>query len=410
MTAASIKQLELIKAEAIPLADFTAIQTKSHGVRQAIYRYSDTQQARRHWESEPQFRKERKSVKPFIGTPDKPIEEWMSNMGHQPWPHFFTHPPQPDWKSHHLLEFEGEKCALCAASAGYAAISQPGFNRRPEAARQRYADLRFKVAGVVYAIDAKDGHGVADDLSAAAEAVGLPWIGIDMGELFPDLPKGGSIDDVPDVATAIELILEAARSAQPTCAEPVQLATPSDPPESPAQPSAQSELKQVGKGRDQFSLDLLLPPDVADAATVLTESLNFDPLSIAMPYLAGISSLVKLGTRVHPTPNFSTPPNLYLVIVAPTGSAKTDLYQAVVKGPAEGILERQRQFFKGEQAAWKANKSDDKGPEPGLVISQIEDFTPPRLDLQLQAHERAKRGVLLMSDEVAGIFRQAEQG
>ena len=166
-------------------------------------------------------------------------------------------------------------------------------------------------------------------------------------------------------------------------------------------------MKQVGKGRDQFSLDLLLPQDVADAATVLTESLNFDPLSIAMPYLAGISSLVKLGTRVHPTPNFSTPPNLYLVVVAPTGSAKTDLYQAVVKGPAEGILERQRQFFKGELAGWKANKSDDKGPEPGLVISQIEDFTPPRLDLQLQAHERAKRGVLLMSDEVAGIFRQA---
>ena len=108
MTAVSTTQLELIKAEPIPQADFTAVQTKSHGVRQAIYRYSDTPQARRHWKSEPQFRKERKSVKPFIGTPDKPIEEWMSNMGHQPWSHFFTHPPQPDWKSHHLLEFEGE--------------------------------------------------------------------------------------------------------------------------------------------------------------------------------------------------------------------------------------------------------------------------------------------------------------
>ena len=119
-------------------------------------------------------------------------------------------------------------------------------------------------------------------------------------------------------------------------------------------------MKQVGKGRDQFTLDLLLPRDVAEAATVLTESLNFDPLSIAMPYLAGISSLVKLGTRVHPTPNFSTPPNLYLMVVAPTGSAKTDLYKAVVKGPAEVISERKAQFYKGELAAWKANKSDTK--------------------------------------------------
>ena len=48
MTAAPTNQLELIKAEPIPLANFTAVQTKSHGVRQAIYRYSDTQQARRH--------------------------------------------------------------------------------------------------------------------------------------------------------------------------------------------------------------------------------------------------------------------------------------------------------------------------------------------------------------------------
>ena len=93
ITTTSINQLELIKAEPIPLAYFTAIQTKSHGVRQAIYRYSDTQQSRRHLVLPPQSRKEKKSVKPFIGTPDKPIEEWMSHMGHQPWGHFFTHPP-----------------------------------------------------------------------------------------------------------------------------------------------------------------------------------------------------------------------------------------------------------------------------------------------------------------------------
>ena len=41
------------------------------------------------------------------------------------------------------------------------------------------------------------------------------------------------------------------------------------------------------------------------------------------------------------------------------------------------------------------------------AISHIEDFTPARLDVQLQAHERAKRWVLLTTDEVAGIFRQA---
>ena len=116
---------------------------------------------------------------------------------------------------------------------------------------------------------------------------------------------------------------------------------------------------------------------------------------------------MKLGTRIKPTPNFSTPPNIYLVVVALTGSAKSGLYQAVVKGPAELIIQGQRDFYVGQLANWKANKSETKGPEPGQVISQIEDYTPARLDVQLQAHEKQDRGILLMSDEVESIFRQA---
>lgn len=413
MTIASTTQLELIRAQAIPIEPWTDISTQGHGNHgscQRRWRYSDTQEARRFIDI-PGEDPLKKKVKYFTGSPSRDWIRWECRKGSERWPLLWSHPLLPEYRSGWITEPEGEKCLDYIASAGFVAITQMGQTTCDEIA-DRYRELRFQVAEVVYLADHdKTGRYKADRAVEAAEMASLPLIVIHAGELFEGLPEGGSIDNVPDVEAAMEKIQAAARSAQATaqttCAEPVQLAAPSDPDESPAQPSAQPELKQVGKGRDQFSLDLLLPRDVAEAATVLTESLNFDPLSIAMPYLAGISSLVKLGTRIHPTPNFSTPPNLYLVLVALTGSAKTDLYQAVVKGPAEGILERQRQFFKGEQTAWKANKSDDKGPEPGLVISQIEDFTPPRLDLQLQAHERAKRGVLLMSDEVAGIFRQA---
>ena len=68
---------------------------------------------------------------------------------------------------------------------------------------------------------------------------------------------------------------------------------------------------------------MLLPKDVADAARVLTESRNYDPLSVAIPFLTGTSALIKLGARIHPTSDFSTPPNIYLVVVARTDSAKS---------------------------------------------------------------------------------------
>ena len=77
----------------------------------------------------------------------------------------------------------------------------------------RQAVPKFKVAGVIYWIDTIDGQHVADDLRDAAEDLGLPGFGIDMGELaIPNLTRGGSIDNVPDVAPAMETIKEAVRS------------------------------------------------------------------------------------------------------------------------------------------------------------------------------------------------------
>ena len=393
--------LELIRGDVIPLEPLPPARRRQV-ILQREYVYSSSQRVRRLVNGSG-----KKQVIPYVCHDGRCV----FGAGKEFWSMFCTHLLQ-DWRPGFGLEVEGEECALHAAAAGYVAFSHPGHNHTFDAIKRRYSELRFKVAGIVYLADHdKVGRLKAEKCAEAAAAAGLPFVVVYAGDVLEGLPAGGSIDDVEDVGAAIELILEAARSAQPsaqtTCAEPVQLAAPSDPPEPPAQPSAQPALKQVGKGRDQFTLDMLLPKDVADAATVLTESLNYDPLSVAMPFLTGISALVKLGTRIKPTPNFSTPPNIYLVVVAPTGSAKSGLYQAVVKRPAELIIQGQRDFYVGQLANWKANKSETKGPEPGQVISQVEDYTPARLDLQLQAHEKQDRGILLMSDEVESIFRQA---
>ena len=99
------------------------------GTRQRIWHYGRNQQTRRHLEKPPQFRKEKKAVKPFIGLPDKPTDQWMCHAGEQPWPHYWSHPPEDAFRSLWVLEGEGEKVTDYAASAGFVCISHPGHNR-----------------------------------------------------------------------------------------------------------------------------------------------------------------------------------------------------------------------------------------------------------------------------------------
>ena len=197
------------------------------GTRQRIWHYSRNQQTRRHLEKPPQFRKEKKAVKPFIGLPDKPTDQWMCHAGEQPWPHYWSHPPEDAFRSLWVLEGEGEKVADYAASAGFVCISHPGHNRTDEAILRRHRELKEMVAGVVYLADAdRQGAALGRRLKDAALFVGLPFIGIDMGVAFPDLPKGGSLDDVPDVGAAIEQILAGVNENPPVEASSSSLSPP----------------------------------------------------------------------------------------------------------------------------------------------------------------------------------------
>ena len=91
------------------------------------------------------------------------------------------------------MEGEGEKVADYAASAGFVCISHPGHDRSDKALQRRYLKLMAQGAqGVAYLSDADpQGFDLGRRCRDAAAAVGLPFILIDMRELFPDLPKGG---------------------------------------------------------------------------------------------------------------------------------------------------------------------------------------------------------------------------
>ena len=231
--------ITLATATPRPLEPWEDTDTK-FGTRQRIWHYGPNQQTRRHWDAN----RGKKKVQPFIGTPQKPTDQWMCNAGHEEWGHYWSHPPEVAFFQHHLLEGEGEKVADYAASAGFVCISHPGHDRSDQALQRRYRRLKSQgVQGVINLADADpQGLDLGRRCRDAAASVGLPFIGIDMAVAFPDLPKGGSLDDVGNVTAAIEVILDglnasppAQQPSQENCAEPASPATPADPEDPPAE-------------------------------------------------------------------------------------------------------------------------------------------------------------------------------
>jgi hypothetical protein len=134
---------------------------------------------------------------------------WVDGAGPDPWPLFgCTAFDQGLW----ALELEGEKCAELVEAAGWVGISQPGHAHSVAQIRQRYEALVGNgAAGVVYLADNDaEGKRRAQQSIEAAALAGLPLIVLHAGDLWPDLPVGGSIDDAPGTVTEQIAAIEAA--------------------------------------------------------------------------------------------------------------------------------------------------------------------------------------------------------
>lgn len=94
---------------------------------------------------------------------------------------------------------EGEKVAEALCSAGVLGVSVPGHEaeslEKCTAALARHKDLGVKLVAYVGDND-QAGKKKAAVMASAASAAGLPFVGINAGDVWPDLPKGGSIDDL----------------------------------------------------------------------------------------------------------------------------------------------------------------------------------------------------------------------
>ena len=395
--------ITLATATPRPLEPWEDTDTK-FGTRQRIWHYGPNQQTRRHWDA----KRGKKKVQPFIGTPDKPTDQWMCHAGHEPWPHYWSHPPEDAFRSLWVLEGEGEKVADYAASAGFVCISHPGHDRSDEAIQRRYRQLKPLVAGVGYLADAdQQGVDLGRRCRDAAASVGLPFIGIDMAVAFPDLPKGGSLDDVGNVTAAIEVILDglnasppAQQPSQENCAEPASPATPAD----PEDPPAEAPLRKVDDRRAALTYDRLVTPDLGDSLALLTEALPADPVTVVVPFLTGLSGLLQIGTRAGSAADYDQPLNLFSCIVGKPGSGKTPLLNETARYPSSDIREQELRNYTDAVSYWNHQKKDEKGDKPGRLFPVLSSYNPPALSKQLTLHEAQGTGLLLMRDELSGLF------
>jgi len=134
---------------------------------------------------------------------------WVDGAGPAPWPMFNQGDCGADgWP----LELEGEKCVELVVVGGVVGISQPGHAHRIEQIRERYEALsREGVPGIVFLADHdKTGRERAEQAVKAAALAGLPLIVLHAGDLWPDLPAGGSIDDAPGTITEQVAVIEVA--------------------------------------------------------------------------------------------------------------------------------------------------------------------------------------------------------
>lgn len=174
----------------------------------------------------------------------------------------------------------------------------------------------------------------------------------------------------------------------------------------------QDAIKQIQRcsNRRQFTLDRLLPDDLANAVSLLTQPDSADALTAALVLLCGYSGLLKIGTRVAHAYDYSVPANLFLGLVGPSGVAKTPLLRKLVTAPAADVRRDSKDHHQKRLVEWAEvcraiPKGEEKPPKPRELFPHLNNYSSEALDLWLQEYEKPGLGVLLMRDELSGMLQ-----
>lgn len=349
-----------------------------------------------------------------------PEGNWVDRAGPSPWPLYglgYLQDRTDGW----LLELEGEKCAAVAISRfGLAAVSQPGHNHKTDAILSRYLALKESGAeGVVYVAD-NDETGVkkGQKCRECASEAGLPFLLLRAEEVWPGMPKGGSIDDVADVDRA--LVLQQLSAA-------IGAACLSDGVEEDDDGKNEAErvdLDRLLSSEDQtLCLADILPASLAGQLALRAASFPIDEKALLLPLLCATASVIGNRAEVLVKDGWAEPFVLWGANVSNASDMKTPA-AAVYSKPLGKWQAQLHKADKLQKDVWamQRNAAKAKGlSKEDLAAWEIENPAPPPTrelfvqDATLEAVSRISGsaryfGLLSFCDELAAWFSALRRG
>lgn len=184
-----------------------------------------------------------------------------------------------------------------------------------------------------------------------------------------------------------------------------------------AETQANADIKQIRSHeaqrafrKDVLTLEYILPSYLVEPIRYVNESLQSDDLSAAMTFMGAVSGIIRTGTMIRgDLRSFVVPPNMYLALIGKSGLGKSPLMRQL----CDRVLDKVRLEYaaknRAKQADWyTANNLLPKGqqqPKPRRYMMTIDNYTEESLIELLGMHEQAQLGLLLKSDELAGVFK-----
>ncbi|CAK6698824.1 DUF3987 domain-containing protein [Synechococcus sp. CBW1107] len=160
-----------------------------------------------------------------------------------------------------------------------------------------------------------------------------------------------------------------------------------------------------------LTLQFLLPARVADAIEARTRYLAITGPSAAVPFLAGIAGVVKLGTMVvgSAASALVVPANLFACLVGRSGVMKSPAGRLLIRDPYRPLEAEMSCAYDRQLEAWRENcrqcKRGEAKPEPPIRPRiLVNDYTGEALVTLLQDSETRGLGLLIFRDELAALF------
>lgn len=192
---------------------------------------------------------------------------------------------------------------------------------------------------------------------------------------------------------------------------------------------ALSELEKILIG-DTGSLDLakILPEKLANAINHHARLTGLRGEAYLTALLSGLSSTLHPDTALslYPQTNWKVPPNIYAAIVALSGEGKSIIGRAMISDPLKALIEGDDLDYESKLSEYKASLANyemlKKSKNSEALTDSYPDGPPSKPTRRIRyfssgtgegiaryAAGSSDKGMLLFKDEIAGLFKSANQ-